>query len=348
MQNSIMHNQIPTAANMQPQAQIPPQQVYSAPVTPPVSTANPNYAGVNIQIFNPMVGSPNGYVYPNQTASAYGPGVNGGCYPSNYYTTGQYPQGTFVPQNPYGQPGGQNPPVQNGYYDQNGAYYPSEIPGQPSANTGAESKPVNPNDTASSASQAEQQTPASPVPDNKNPENTAGATDGANTKDAAASEAAGGENNPSKTDEKDGKKTEKRQVVELTDDYIKTLENYLNSQDTEVRLMGAKEVVNRLTEDPSRKDDPALTALVNKMLQDPSSTIRAIALSLIDSRTVSGDDYTVNVLKKMQTSKEGFGQDSLQATSALLKMAGQTAEKEVEVKDPPKKDDKQEKTQDKK
>ena len=348
MQNSIMHNQISAAANMQPQAQVSPQQVYSAPVTPPVSTANPNYAGVNIQIFNPMVGSPNGYVYPNQTTSAYGPGVNGGCYPSNYYTTGQYPQGTFIPQNPYGQPGGQKPPAQNGYYDQNGAYYPAGTPGQSSGNTGAESKPVNPNDTAPSDSQAEQQTTASPALDNKNTDNTSGTADGVNTKDTSASETAGAANSPSKTDEKDEKKTEKRQVVELTDDYIKTLENYLNSQDTEVRLMGAKEVVNRLTEDPSRKDDPALNALVNKMLQDPSSTIRAIALSLIDSRTASGNDYTVNVLKKMQTSKEGFGQDSLQATSALLKMAGQTAEKEVEVKAPPKKDEKQEKPQDKK
>ena len=61
-----------------------------------------------------------------------------------------------------------------------------------------------------------------------------------------------------------GKKTEKRTIVMLTDDYIKNVENYLNSQDKEVRLMGAKEVVARALEDPSRKDDKALTALVNK------------------------------------------------------------------------------------
>ena len=40
------------------------------------------------------------------------------------------------------------------------------------------------------------------------------------------------------------------------------LENYLNSQDKEVRLMGAKEVVARLDEDHSRKDDKALIILV--------------------------------------------------------------------------------------
>jgi len=39
---------------------------------------------------------------------------------------------------------------------------------------------------------------------------------------------------------------EKRQIVELTDDYIRTLENYLNSQDSEIRLMGAKDLIARL------------------------------------------------------------------------------------------------------
>ena len=60
--------------------------------------------------------------------------------------------------------------------------------------------------------------------------------------------------------------------------------------------MGAHEVVDRLMEDPSRKDDPALTALVNKMLQDPSTAIRAIALSIVDSRSLLGDDTTVKIL----------------------------------------------------
>ena len=41
------------------------------------------------------------------------------------------------------------------------------------------------------------------------------------------------------------KKTEKRKIVQLTDEYIRNLENYLNSQDKEVRLMGAKEVIAR-------------------------------------------------------------------------------------------------------
>lgn len=69
-----------------------------------------------------------------------------------------------------------------------------------------------------------------------------------------------GSNNVSKniTENKTSdKKTEKREIVQLTDEYIKNLENYLNSQDKEVRMMGAKEVIARLEEDESRKDDKA-------------------------------------------------------------------------------------------
>lgn len=136
------------------------------------------------------------------------------------------------------------------------------------------------------------------------------------------------------------KKTEKREIVQLTDDYIRNLENYLNSQDKEVRLMGAKEVFARLDEDHSRKDDKALNALINKMLQDPSTAVRVMALSALDSRIVTGDDFTVNILQQMQNSQSGYGQDAMQASNVLLKMSGQTVEKEFEVKNPPKTENK--------
>lgn len=139
------------------------------------------------------------------------------------------------------------------------------------------------------------------------------------------------------------KKTEKREIVQLTDDYIRNLENYLNSQDKEIRLMGAKEVFARLDEDHSRKDDKALNALINKMLQDPSTPVRILALSALDSRIVSGDNFTVGVLQQMQNSQSGYGQDALQASNVLLKMSGQTVEKEFEVKDTKKSESKTEK-----
>ena len=143
------------------------------------------------------------------------------------------------------------------------------------------------------------------------------------------------------------KKTEKREIVQLTDEYIRNLENYLNSQDKEVRMMGAKEVIARLEEDDSRKDDKALNALVNKMLQDPYTPVRILALSALDSRAVTGDDFTVAVLKQMQNAQSGYGQDAMQATNILLKMSGQKVEKEFEVKDNKKKTETKTETQSK-
>ena len=139
--------------------------------------------------------------------------------------------------------------------------------------------------------------------------------------------------NTIKTEEKP--KTEKRNIVELTDTYIKNLESYLNSQDKEIRMMGAKEVVARIEEDDSRKSDKALTALINKMLQDPCAEIRVMALAMLNSRQITGDDYTANVLRTMQQSESAYGQDALAASEILLKMSGQTVQKEFEVKQKP-------------
>ena len=106
--------------------------------------------------------------------------------------------------------------------------------------------------------------------------------------------------------------------------------------------MGGKEVIARLEEDHSRKDDKALNALVNKMLQDPYTPVKILALSVLDSRVVTGDDYTVGLLKQMQNSSSGYGQDALQATNILLKMSGKKVEKEFEVKDTKKTENKTE------
>ncbi len=132
-------------------------------------------------------------------------------------------------------------------------------------------------------------------------------------------------------DKNSGKKTEKRKVVLLTDDYIKNLESYLNSQDKNIRLSAAKEVYDRLEEDNSRSDDKALIALINKMLQDPSDSVRFTALTALDTRIANGDALTVQLLKNMQKSDKFFGQDAIDASRILLKMSGQRVEKEVDV-----------------
>lgn len=130
------------------------------------------------------------------------------------------------------------------------------------------------------------------------------------------------------------KNKEKRKIVELTDDYIRNLEAYLDSQDKQVRLNAAKEVYARLEEDESRFDDKALTALINKMLQDPSREIRFLALTALDGRICKGDDYTVGVLKQMQqNNNDPLNQEAVDANSILLKMSARQVEKEFDKKE---------------
>ncbi len=165
-----------------------------------------------------------------------------------------------------------------------------------------------------------------------------GSAIGANTGSEKNSET----NKTSETETKDGKKTEKKKVVQLTDDYIRNLENYLNSQEKDIRLSAAKEVYSRLEEDTSRKDDKALTALINKMLQDPSEEIRVLAMAALQGRIVTGDDFTVGVLTRMQNDKAHYGMDAVDASNILLKMSGQQVEKEVPVTENSKKKEKTE------
>lgn len=149
---------------------------------------------------------------------------------------------------------------------------------------------------------------------------------------ASATNATNTTNTTTTTNVENSKKTEKRKIVQLTDNYIKNLEGYLNSQDKELRYMGAKEVIARLEEDESRKDDKALNALINKMLQDPYSKVRFLAMAALQSRIVTGDPLTAKILTYIQNSPAGYGQDSLLASDILLKMSGQQVEKEFEVK----------------
>lgn len=137
---------------------------------------------------------------------------------------------------------------------------------------------------------------------------------------------------PPKPVEPEKKKTEKREIVELTDDYVRNLESYLNNQNKEIRLMGAKEVLARLQEDDSRKDDLALNALVNKMLQDPYQPVKFIAMATLESGLASGDNLSVKLLQNIQQQKTGHGEDALKASNILLRMSGSRTQKEFEIK----------------
>jgi len=126
--------------------------------------------------------------------------------------------------------------------------------------------------------------------------------------------------------EKNGTKTK---VVALTNEYIMSLENYLNNPNTEIRLMASKEILTRLDEDKDRHDDAALNALLNKMLQDPEKLIRIAALSAFSSQLASGNEFTFELLQNIQNDPNADKEDVVQAADCLLKMSSSTETKFV-------------------
>ena len=133
----------------------------------------------------------------------------------------------------------------------------------------------------------------------------------------------------------EGAKTEEKKAntpkVALTDDYVKTLENYLNSQDKKIRLMGARELFERFKEDETRKDDAALTALLNKTLQDPAETVKFVALTALDAGYATGNNETAQILTQMQSSTSSYGEDAALASKVLLKMSGYKANADAQA-----------------
>ncbi len=135
---------------------------------------------------------------------------------------------------------------------------------------------------------------------------------------------------PIKKEEPEEKKTQKtKDVVKLTDDYIKSLEGQLRSQNRRDRQFGAKELIKRFQEDDSRKNDAALNSLLNLTLQDPYSEIRMTGISALTSGIAQGDNNTVKILQNMQKSDGTYGEDALNANEALLKMS----EEKVKIPD---------------
>ena len=133
--------------------------------------------------------------------------------------------------------------------------------------------------------------------------------------------------------EPEKQKTKKVDVVQLTDEYIKTLENYLNNPNVKVREMGVKELMERFKEHKSRYNDIALTNLLNKALQDGSKNVRFVAMTTLDAGYAQGDNLTQQLLQQMQASKAVYGEDAMYASEILLKTAGKKVEVEVPVKE---------------
>ena len=324
----------------------------------------PSYSGVTINITNPALNMPppypnmvagacvpyqgqaiNGGVnLPQGVNAIYGPypqSVNMVPYSTNPYQ--QYPQQLIAPEGSADYIYGTIP--QNNYYGQpfeNQAY--AQIPENMSTdpihgdyNSGTQNinntniYQLSPTDnsglpeaypqqyyiTGNSQSTPSNNAPqvASIIPENNsyeeaNTEKSQEIIDGLNERQAQE-----------KALEQNSKKTK---VVSLTNEYIMSLENYLNNPNTDIRLMAAKEILTRLDEDKSRYDDAALNALINKMLQDPNKLVRIAAMSALSSELASGNDYTVELLTRIQQNPEADPEDVLEASQILLKRASST------------------------
>ena len=124
------------------------------------------------------------------------------------------------------------------------------------------------------------------------------------------------------TDKKDEKTEKKKEIVPLTDEYIKSLENYLDDSNPKIRLIAAKDILERFKEDENRKDNPSLIPLLNKILRDTSPSVRFLGLTTLDLGYCAGDNETVEILKEMQkTNDDKAGQNQLLASEILLKMS---------------------------
>ena len=139
-------------------------------------------------------------------------------------------------------------------------------------------------------------------------------TNGADSsaKSSASATASAGANTKSK-------KT--KNVVALTDSYIKNLENYLRSPNKEMKLYAIKQVAERFQEDESRKTNSSLNALLNLALQAKEPETRFVALALLNNGMAGGNDVTAQILNNLQQSKIFNGIEADDAKKALLKMS---------------------------
>ena len=128
-------------------------------------------------------------------------------------------------------------------------------------------------------------------------------------------------NNTSEEKTEANNKTKK--ITPLTNEYVQSLENYMNNDNPKVRLIGTKELLERFKEDESRKDNPSLMPLLNKALRDPSPAVRFLGLTVLQLGYAVGNDETVTILKEIQSKNtDKVGEDSLLASEILLSMAG--------------------------
>lgn len=126
------------------------------------------------------------------------------------------------------------------------------------------------------------------------------------------------------------KSTEKSGMYHIKDD-IGSLNSYLSDKKhKDIRLLGAKAVIEKLQEDPDKKNDKELNSLINKMLEDNHEGVKFLAIAALESGDAKGNDETVNILQRIQYKKSEDlldKENSRKASNILMQMTNETAEK---------------------
>ncbi|DAB06918.1 TPA: hypothetical protein CPT92_05845 [Candidatus Gastranaerophilales bacterium HUM_13] len=270
-------------------------------MTNPMYSSQPNYSGVTIQIANPAVYAGGGGM---DRVNSYGVSQPQICPNNNYYPQPQNALAVYTQQEAL-------PSYPPQYYLNNYNYQNNGTDARKNKEASAE------NGLAAVRTDAENAVKQY-EPDIEEPQDFSKSKAVIDDLDARAA---------AEAEEK--KNSKQKRVVALTDEYIKSLENYLNNPNDEIRLMASKEILTRLDEDKDRYNDAALNALLNKMLQDPSKLIRVASLSAFASQLASGNDYTVTLLHNIQQNPSADKEDVLQAADILLKMSAGTEVKNI-------------------
>ncbi|DAA98010.1 TPA: hypothetical protein CPT96_11425 [Candidatus Gastranaerophilales bacterium HUM_10] len=270
-------------------------------MTNPMYSSQPNYSGVTIQIANPAVYAGGGGM---DRVNSYGVSQPQICPNNNYYPQPQNAPAVYTQQEAL-------PSYPPQYYLNNYNYQNNGTDARKNKEASAE------NGLAAVRTDAENAVKQY-EPDIEEPQDFSKSKAVIDDLDARAA---------AEAEEK--KNSKQKRVVALTDEYIKSLENYLNNPNDEIRLMASKEILTRLDEDKDRYNDAALNALLNKMLQDPSKLIRVASLSAFASQLASGNDYTVTLLHNIQQNPSADKEDVLQAADILLKMSAGTEVKNI-------------------
>ena len=102
-----------------------------------------------------------------------------------------------------------------------------------------------------------------------------------------------------------GRDYKKQHVTQLTDGLIQSLDKNLESDNSSSRVDSASTIVRLFNEDPTRHNDKALNALLNKMLLNPYDiNVRDYALTLLKTNMASGDENTKKVLEELKANPQ--------------------------------------------